>query len=137
MTGKAIFSLQVIIWHYPTFKLCFQFRHAKYFYWEFLLLKTMSHFNGKDWLGIGEGLDRHLHFQLLALFLSLIIKCSNKLFFHAMSFWLNSCMSHIVSIIGWKMSVVGEVRTCYQTSTKKIFFNKEIFPIIHHQFPLY
>jgi hypothetical protein len=105
-------------------KYVFQFRHAKHFYWLFLLLKNMSNFGVKDWLWNVERMDRLLNFELFSSF-SKYIKFCLKLYSNAtgMSFLLNSCLSHIVSIIGWKINVVVKVRTCYQTLTTHVFLN--------------
>ncbi len=98
---------------FSTFEICFQFRPAKHFCWVFLVLKNFSNFGVKDWFWSGEGVDRHLNFQLFPSFSTWNNKFSYKLFSNAMSSWLNSCLSHIVSIVGWKINVMVEVWTCY------------------------
>ncbi len=100
---------------FSNFVLCFQFRHAKHFYKVFLLLKNRPNFGVKNDYEMGTMWKGTLIFNYLPGFQHKIKKFSYKLFSFPIPslFWLNSCLSQIVSIRGWKINVVIEVWTCY------------------------
>ncbi len=64
--------------------------------------------------------DRHINFQLFAFFLIQNKKISNKIF-QCYVFLVEQLSCNIDPTYRWKINVVVEVRTWYQTSTNEFF----------------